>query len=98
MLRKVLVKAVFDVKPTSNVGDVFQPEFEGNILSLEGNLKCAWMNQIIDINLCACIIFFLTYVGLQFYQTSWRHALEDSNRNSRRLEEHIYHKMYMFRQ
>jgi len=41
VLRKVLVKAVFDVKPSSNVGDVFQPEFEGNILSLEGHLKCA---------------------------------------------------------
>jgi hypothetical protein len=33
--------AVFDVKPISNVGNVFKPEFEGNILSLEGNLKCA---------------------------------------------------------
>jgi hypothetical protein len=31
----------FDVKPTSNVGDVFQQEFEGHLLSLEGNLKCA---------------------------------------------------------
>jgi len=41
VLRKALVKAVFDVKPISNVGNVFQPEIEGNILSLEGNLKCA---------------------------------------------------------
>jgi hypothetical protein len=39
VLRKVLVKAGFDVKPTSSVGGVFQPEFEGNILSLESNLK-----------------------------------------------------------
>ena len=41
VVRKVLAPGVFDVKPTSNVGDVFQPEFEGKIVSLEGNWKCA---------------------------------------------------------
>jgi hypothetical protein len=35
VLKKALVKA------TSNVGDVFQPEFEGHLVSLEGNFKCA---------------------------------------------------------
>jgi len=59
VLRKVLVKAVFDVKPSSNVGDVFQPEFEGNILSLEGHLKCAWTNQMNDFNFMCMYHFFL---------------------------------------
>ena len=58
VLRKVLVKAVFDVKPTSNVGNIFQPEFEDNILSLEGNLKCACANQINSFNFMCMYHFF----------------------------------------
>jgi len=55
-----MTKTVFEVKPTSNVGDVFQPEFDGNILSAEGNRKCAWTNQINDFNFMFIITFFLT--------------------------------------
>jgi hypothetical protein len=60
VLRKVQVKAVFDVKPTSNVGNVFQPEFEGNILSQKVTCSVPVRTKLMILILCGCITIFLT--------------------------------------